>query len=1112
MFIRALGAPITGRFAVTGGNAQVHQGGLAFYGQVGIVTVLFDLPGLGVPYIATGESGAAAALEPGAIAFQIGQYPLEAFLATLKTIVAARIALLPTGRPPIAPVPLQLGAPRIIAPGESGVEATYGVPAVAALQERTLYDISVRADDGVWHPIAPHAIYYRSSWHDFGIAHVTDIHIARRIDSFAPRLREAGLFEAAERMINFNDRFRGFIRYANYLHGKGLLDVILATGDIIDYLFENDDDADGGNALFARLLILGQSPSARIPDVEELRVPIFMVPGNHDYRKHPYHLLFDLDLGPISERIKQFASYRLSADEAVTAQGGAGSSIPSPSADTASRALEIDYSLTTYKTHLADKNNYVVRLGAHRIVMLDSGYDTDLPESKIDLFYHWLGILEEGKETAITGSPNSSGVDQDMLGLVVDTLAETPDGALVIVGLHAPLFNMWDEEYPYFFRESQRTAQAVQATGWVSRRSHVVQHPEAETRHQHPSFFAPDGGTPSYVKRGSPDDLLDYGVSRGESYSLLQAIAGIGPGRKADVVLHGHIHRFNEFRLEPVNGEVTYYTDFYTQNLSAYYPSRFVTGWVGQDNSAEIKPTTDLTYVEFATEAPAGNPPSEIPVEAAFKYVVFAPTNPTPLSSAPDPRTWWATHRPLVLQTEALGPFKDARANLGGFRLMTVKNDVIERIELVSIEALHASNYRIEWADATKPDPLRKYYHAQRSREFGSPAIAGSPCGYVFPARRSQTIIYRGPEGQLFELWRDAQGARGHGDLRRAAPGAPKAVGDPSCYMDEALGMIVVLYRGNDDHVHTLYWATGAVGHDALSAAVNAPPAIGRPVGVYNKATAMHLVIYRADGGNIQALSWKGEERANHEKITLGARARPANGDPALYLDTRHNTNIVVYRANDDHIRSIYWSDGPSGLDDLSGVADSPRAAGDPCAYYLAAQDLHQVYYRDADKHIYELAWKGANRVEARDLTAETGAPLAVSDPCGWHNALANKKHVVYRGDDNLLHDITWTPGGPITHVDLSAESWGTRPSDRPFGFSGITHQHVVYRGTDNQVHEIRWEEVAATDTVLSLRAIARHYLNVTGAVSARRDIFAIRPLPPPRSLRTELDIVRGGT
>ena len=87
--------------------------------------------------------------------------------------------------------------------------------------------------------------------------------------------------------------------------------------------------------------------------------------------------------------------------------------------------------------------------------------------------------------------------------------------------------------------------------------------------------------------------------------------------------------------------------------------------------------------------------------------------------------------------------------------------------------------------------------------------------------------------------------------------------------------------------------------------------------------------------------------------------APPAAGDPSAYLDTTHGVSVVVYRADDAHIHSLYWSDGPVGHDDLSGYVGTPNAAGDPVGYYIPGLDAHQVTYRGVDGHLYEIWWVG---------------------------------------------------------------------------------------------------------------------------------------------------------
>jgi hypothetical protein len=162
-----LGEPLTGSFPIPGGTARLYERGATITGEVGEVVVSFKFPSIGVPQIAVGEAGNAAVFDADAITFEIGGWQMGTALAALRGVFSERLALLPTGRPP-APVPLVLGTPVVVDSVGAGVQARHGVGTSAALQERQLYDLAVRADDGQWRVIAPHALYYRSTWHDFG--------------------------------------------------------------------------------------------------------------------------------------------------------------------------------------------------------------------------------------------------------------------------------------------------------------------------------------------------------------------------------------------------------------------------------------------------------------------------------------------------------------------------------------------------------------------------------------------------------------------------------------------------------------------------------------------------------------------------------------------------------------------------------------------------------------------------------------------------------------------------------------------------------------------------------------------------------------------------------
>jgi hypothetical protein len=395
--------------------------------------------------------------------------------------------------------------------------------------------------------------------------------------------------------------------------------------------------------------------------------------------------------------------------------------------------------------------------------------------------------------------------------------------------------------------------------------------------------------------------------------------------------------------------------------------------------------------------------------------------------------------------------------SFSGFRLLSVKGDVIDKIHFVPTQRLHESGYRLPWDEAIKPEVPRHYQHLQRSRYYNMPEAAGVPHGYLTPVNGVHNIVYRDTHGRLFELWRDAGGATGYGNLTQAAQAAA-AAGDPYVYLDTTAGLQIVLYRGNDGTVHSLYWSTGAVGRDNLSGSVGAPRAAGDPVGYFNAADNYYHVIYRSGDGHLHELWWTGQEAVGHGDLTSAAGALLAAGDPSAIIDTARGDNIVFYRARDGHIHDMYWTTGPVGHENLSGYAQAPQAAGDPFAFYTPHDDAKQVTYRGTDGHIHELYWGGTNPVSHWDLTAVSGAPAAASDPVSFYSAYTNTKHVFYRATDGHLIELWWVPGGGVpAHVDLSLMALAPPAVEKPGAFADGPTRHVVYRAADNHIHEIRW-------------------------------------------------------
>ena len=466
---RDLGQALTNDYQTGAGTARLHERGLVVRAPGVALTGWFNLPPVARPSILSGEPASRPVfsidVEAEGDGWTVAELP-----GLVDTALASRIGLMPLGGGDVAAV--SVGA------AEGGAAGSVRLPVFAStVAERVLHDVTVRVDSGAAVPIAPHAVYYRRSWSDFGLAHITDMHVARRIDRFRGLLHEARRPAAAEAIVNWNDRFRGFVKYANYLHRIGVLDVIIATGDLFDYLHEDNDDPDGGgNALFLRQLVLGQVPGPDFGDVEPLVAPIFMVPGNHDYRRHAYRLIFDVHVGLAGigvdiHRFDNYSGYGLNQTDAtalanrldpnwlgdVSGHPELGDrSVPEVSPDGAARMVAIDPSIGAYHRFLNDTGTYVVELGEHRILMVDSGPDIGVVNSIPEALAEYLGLLGEDEATFVGGSPNCKGPTSADVDLLAGLLNDATDGALVMVATHAPYVNFWHTEYPYFLRESQR--------------------------------------------------------------------------------------------------------------------------------------------------------------------------------------------------------------------------------------------------------------------------------------------------------------------------------------------------------------------------------------------------------------------------------------------------------------------------------------------------------------------------------------------------------------------------------------------------------------------------------------------------------------------------------
>jgi hypothetical protein len=482
------------------------------------------------------------------------------------------------------------------------------------------------------------------------------------------------------------------------------------------------------------------------------------------------------------------------------------------------------------------------------------------------------------------------------------------------------------------------------------------------------------------------------------------------------------------------------FTDYELQNISLAQPplgGRAAAVRIGDGFPYVMVEARKMTD-QFEAGMPSTNDPQEkgIPKEGVIAYRVQT-RNPT-INVREDGK------KPLYLMT--LDALQRPSA------LQPGESVVLDNSVTLTVTGARPDGFSIRVDDAGQ-------HLIDRTATTGARAAAGPPCALVLDGLSIENVAYRDTDGHINEIWRDPRG-QGTTDLTANAQ-APKAQGNPFTYFDPAGNQVVLIFRGADNQVHSLYWMFGPVGHDNLTGSINAPKATGNPAGWFSTHDGFHHVVYRTTDGHLHELWWQGQGGVGHGDLTAQAQAVPAAGDPWPYYDPVRSTNIVVFRATDGHIRSLYWGpDGAVGQDDLSGYAGTPAAAGDPFAWFTPPEDMHRVVYRAANGHLHELFWPNVAPVTGRDLTALSGAPPAAGNVSGGYNAGDNTQHVIFRSGNGRLHELWHFLGDTAAHhVDLTAAYGAPSAADRPIYYASARapNQHVAYRGTNGHIYELLW-------------------------------------------------------
>jgi hypothetical protein len=337
---------------------------------------------------------------------------------------------------------------------------------------------------------------------------------------------------------------------------------------------------------------------------------------------------------------------------------------------------------------------------------------------------------------------------------------------------------------------------------------------------------------------------------------------------------------------------------------------------------------------------------------------------------------------------------------------------------------------------------------------------------YEWPLNGTAHIAYETGDNHIHEMAIGQKGTWRDNDITRAA-GSP-----------ELESAILAGFTWPDGHTQQIAYISpmDASGHiyelvmyqdhpwsieDIMVQAIDAPPADGfNLVGYAWKAAGTKYLVYSGRDGHLHELSTGTRGPWKHSDLTQVTGASPAENSPlAAFAWETGKQRQVIYVSEDGHIHELMIGmDGIWKHTDLMSVVNAPLA-GDAAlaAYAWEAGGTKQVVYIGDDGDVYELAC-GQNGVWTfTDLTALTGAPLAVGSALAasaWETG--RSKYVAYVGSNNHIYELQMPLQGSWEHTDLTQLLRTPEASEDVVAAHEWTTEfakHIVYLDTTENPH-----------------------------------------------------------
>jgi hypothetical protein len=291
-----------------------------------------------------------------------------------------------------------------------------------------------------------------------------------------------------------------------------------------------------------------------------------------------------------------------------------------------------------------------------------------------------------------------------------------------------------------------------------------------------------------------------------------------------------------------------------------------------------------------------------------------------------------------------------------------------------------------------------------------------------------------------------------------------------------------VVYVTDDGHIHEIA-LKGTWQDRDLTAAAGAPVSysgISQPM-AYRRSDGVPMVVYRGTDDHILSLYLELLRQGNDwQEVWHWADLSAITGSPAAASDPTgyvrsDGISTVVYTGSDGHIHDLRLETGWIWAD-LTAIASAPAASGGRPIAYVRGDGINTIVYKGVPAqggYIYELrlddGWKWTN------LSTLSGAPLPMSELSAYVRS-DGISTINYAGYDGHVHDIRLETDW--IWADLTAISGAPGTGYRPYGYvrsDGINAIVYATSGTDaGHIYELRldsgWQYYELTSVPNAIR------------------------------------------